>query len=259
MRLTTLLKAGVVAAALVGSAPTVQAQGRVVVSHDEWFTGSGQFGVNEQQFVTNVMNWFGASSGNSILIYSNNTFLTNANFVNWLSGKGFSVTVNANAASFSPFHTVLTEGNPNLGTTGAALAAYVLGGGHVLDIGGTGTGGAAAEAAYNNTFLGNFGLNFSSFYNGVGTVNTSTYASQGPFGAALFAGVLQVFANNGNNVITTTPVAGVTTQVWQDSRGNGVFAAAEVVTATPEPATMALLGTGLMGLAPFARRRRRNK
>ena len=197
MRFSSLLKTGVLALGLASISSTAQAQGSAVVSHDEWLTGGGTFNANEQQFLTNVLSYFGVSSGNA-LIYSSNGFLTNGTFTSFLTTAGLTVTVDANAASFAGYNVVFGGGNPT--QNGAGLASYVLGGGHVFYEGGTGNGGAAGEAAYSAAFLNALGLDFATVYNGLGPVNTSGFAGQSPFGAALFTGVNSVYANNGNNI-----------------------------------------------------------
>lgn len=242
-------------AAFSGSAT---AQGKVVVSHDEWFTGSGYFNANEQQLISNALSFFGVGSGSNVLLYSGDSYLTNSGFVNFLTSKGINVTTNASASptTFGNYAAVFTEGNANLSTTGGALATYVTGGGNVFDIGGTGVGGAAVEAGYNNAFLSFFGLGMAPTYNGLsGNLSTTGFSSQGPFGSALFTGVSSVYANNGNDVnLSATPVSGVTSQVFYDGNA-GIFAAAQVTT-TPEPSSIALIATGLVGLVPTLRRKR---
>ncbi|MEP6729638.1 MAG: PEP-CTERM sorting domain-containing protein [bacterium] len=237
---------------LLGATQSVSAQSKVVVSHDEWYTGPGTMGSNEQQFVLNSLTWMNVLGG-SALVYSSNGFLTNSTFLNYLAAQGMTTTVSTSPAPFNNYGVVFVEGNPSYDAVG--LGAYVLGGGNVVYIGGTGTGGAPAEAAYSNLFLNQFGLSFQPSYNGIGTVNTVGYDTQGPFGAPLFTGVSSVYGNNGNSITASAPPAGWTNQVFLDAQGNGVFAAA-AVTATPEPATLGLFATGVIAMAGAVRRRK---
>jgi hypothetical protein len=254
---TWILRATFLLAALTAVPAVSHAQGKVVVSHDEWYTGSCCFGANEKQFMTNSMNWFGLGSGSNVLIYSGNGFLTDGTFSSFLSGMGIGSTANAGASSgsFGSYGAIVVSGNPSMDAL--ALVNYVLAGGNVFVIGGTGTGGSAGEAGYNNPFLNAFGLGFGTSYNNLSTVSTVGFNTQGPFGAALFTGVNSVYANNGNPVIQAASVSGVTNQVFYDANQNGVFGAAQV-TVTPEPAALALFGTGLLALIPMARRRKKS-
>lgn len=248
------VRAGAFALGLAIAGNSAHAQ-RVVVSHDEWFTGGGFFNSNEQRFVSNALTWFGLTGSGNILLYSSNGFLVNTPFENYLGSLGYAVTVNSAPATFAGYSAVFSESVTNL--NGSGLAAYALGGGNVFYIGGTGVGGAAGEAAYSNTFLNAVGLSFAPAYNGLGTVNTSGFSAQGPFGPALFTGVASVFSNSGND-ISAPGAAGWTTQVFSDQSGNGVYAAAAITTtATPEPASRALLATGLLALVAMVRMRRR--
>ena len=254
----TLMGAGLLTAFLLTFASGLSAQGRVVVSHDEWLTGSGYFNAGEEQFLSNTLDWFGVGSGESLLIYSSNPFLVNAPFQAWLTGRGISVTVDDAAPSFAGYDAVFTSGNSNLSGTASALASYVASGGRVLAIGGTGVGGPAAEAAYNNLFLAAIGLAMEPFYNGLGTVNTTAFASQGPFGPALFTGVSSIYANNGSGIVAGSMVPNVTRQIFGPAGASGVFAAAEVGpgSVVPEPTTLLLLVTGLLGMGVVGLRRR---
>lgn len=235
---------------------SASAQQKLVVSHDEWLTngpdnGTLYFNANEQQFVSNTLNWFGVTSGANVLLYTNDPYITNHTFTDWLVARGYTVTIDAAPTSLAGYDVIFSEGNSSL--DGSALATYVMNGGNVMYMGGTGIGGSVGEAAYSNSFLNAFGLSLADVYNGLGTVNTTGFDTQNPFGPALFSGVASVYANNGQN-ISASMVANVTSQLFYDGRQNGVFAAAEVTT-TPEPMSLTLLGTGLVGIFGAAKRR----
>ncbi|MEP6764827.1 MAG: hypothetical protein ABJB66_10975, partial [Gemmatimonadaceae bacterium] len=154
---------------------------RLVVSHDEWLTENGFFNANEQAFMSNVLTWFGAGAGGSVLIYSNSGALNNVAFASYLSGKGITRTVDANAASFAGYNAIFVEANALMNVP--ALTSYIQSGGNVFYIGGTGFPNAPGEAAYSNPLLNAFGFTFASQYNGLGTTNTAPFAGSAPFGA----------------------------------------------------------------------------
>lgn len=253
---------------LTSAAATAEAQGRILVNHDEWTlsaTGIAQAGAaNVTNFTRNLASWLTGGTSGSVLIASGNFGFPAGSIGADLSSGGYTFTTTqdntstawANRASYSAlFVDASTFGPGNNAQLQADLQAYVLGGGNVYLNFGTGIGGPANEANAFNTFLGYFGIQAASVYNGIsGNTNTTTWAGQGPNGAGLYTGVSQLYSDNGNTLSLGGPnTANYNVQLF----GGGQYAAAVASSTVPEPSTWALMVAGLAGIGVAARRRRK--
>jgi hypothetical protein len=121
-----------------------------------------------------------------------------------------------------------------------ALSNYVNGGGSVYLAGGVGDS-SAVEAAGWNTFLNNYGLTFSSTYNGLSNV---AITSAHP----IFTGITILGSGNGQSILNlgTDPNA----QIVQLAGTEGVYAVVTVPgqVPIPEPTTALLFSAGLLAL-----------
>lgn len=231
------------------SAPALLA-GKIVVNHDEWTLSNGQ--PNAGAFAANIANWFSPGGPGTFLVYSDNFGLTNVTFTGALTGAGHSVTVNT-AAPFTLPGLTAYDGVFLGGYTGAydasVLTSYVNGGGNVYLMGGT--AGVSGEDVFWDGFLNNFGFEFGPSYNGIG----GTFAVTS--GHPIFAGIGSLYYNNGNTVLLAgvNPFASIL-ETYNGQGLIGVYEGREINGVIPEPSTLGLCASALLGLALVARRRR---
>jgi len=259
---------GAVLAAWTVAPRLASAQRRLVVNADEWTLGNGNIVAapdNGDVFARNVRNWLTGGAAGNVLAYSSNFGLNGSTLASVMSTNGYTWTQvdpgtaagNTAWANRNSYRAIFLGGNevPSL----TDLIDYVNGGGSVYLMGGTGFSLPGGEDTYWDPLLARFGLDFGTSYNGIGgDIATSGFAAQGPFGAALFTGVSNLYQNNGNSVLNAGALpSNVTRQIFI-AQQNGLFGAAAIAPSvtTPEPATYVLLSTGLVAIGAVVRRRR---
>jgi hypothetical protein len=221
----------------------------IFVSHDEWTLSDKGFSeapAGAAAFVNNLV----AEMGPKIHAYSTNLGFTGSALATEMTSAGATFTTGTFGFDFSlvnvSAYDALFLGGFFLSTAEVdALSAYVAGGGNVYIAGGTGVGGAAAEAAAWNSFLEPYGVQMGSPYNLV-TGNRPVS------GDALFDGVSELFQDNGS------PLFGPSVFCCGDLGLYAVYRTDDNGGPDPIPLPAAgwLLLGGVTGLAAVRRRRK---
>jgi len=228
--------------------------GRIIANNDEWTLSNYGFATAgagpTTTFAQNVASYMNSDGGPcTLLIYSNNSYLTGSNLNTALTGAGCTVTTSTgafDAATLAAFDGVFL-GGAQFSYNAAVLTTYINSGGSAYIAAGT---GSVDDANVWDSFLHGFGLDFGPNYNGIsGTIATSGLAP-------LLSGVSQLYYNNGNTVslFASNPNAQIITFAPSTAARIGLIGVYNDVQGVPEPATLALLGLGLAGLG-FSRRK----
>jgi hypothetical protein len=207
------------------STPTVKL-GKIVVNNDELTLSDSGFGAapDAATFAINIAKWFtGGRSTGKFHAYSTNFEFTGSKLAQTLTQAGYTWTVGTNIKLDLP--TLLTYDGIFVGGNAAdnqVLIDYVKAGGNVYLSGGTGFGGAQAEANSWNTFLNAFGLKFQDVYNGI--YGNQTINSSHP----IFTGVKLLYQNSGSSITTLDSTSQTSKILVTDATGKqGLYAVAD--------------------------------
>jgi hypothetical protein len=198
-------------------------QSKIFVNNDEWTltdVGYSNAPIGTPIYLANLTEWFTGGQPGNFLAYSTNFGLAGNQLRNQMAALGHTYTVTTSGpltlARMQQYDALFLGGYYS-GFTQADLIAYIQGGGNVYIAAGTGAGGAAAEAAAWNTFLASFGLELAPSYNGVGGVFNPSVIPH-----PVFAGVTQLYANNGNTV-RPAAVPNADTVIFTGGNSVGLF------------------------------------
>ncbi len=251
-----------------------QTKGKIVVHNDEWTLSNKGFknAPDTEKFVINVAKYFVGDKKGKFHVLSTNFGLTQSSLEQAMTkaghtwSKGMNITVDV--ATLSQYDAIFIGGNA---VDNQVLIEYVKNGGKVYLCAGTDAGSPKGEADYWNTFLGAFGLKFTSggkvylcagdpkveadrwntFLGAFGLKFTGVYNNivgnqkinqEHP----LFEGVKALYNNSGNSIIDLQPNSPLNQVIMTHSSGQGLVATAEwivsqdVPTKSEEPETPAV-------------------